>query len=198
MGTKAYFAYARHAIVAALQELGARPNDIIAIPELICRDVLASFHHVGVRPVFYPVDRQLQPVWFERIDKPRFVLMVNYFGFPQDINSFRSLWPSAQIVEDNAHGFLSRDPFGNELGTRTAAGVTSCRKTLRIPDGAWLHTERISSDSKDLGYEDRKLPLSFAIRSLASRLERATGIPINFGLRTAGSTTHDGINAPEV
>jgi hypothetical protein len=42
------------------------------------------------------------------------------------------------VIEDNAHGYLSRDEAGQWLGCRTDLGVFSLRKTLRIPDGAVL------------------------------------------------------------
>lgn len=184
MPLTATFAYARHALVAALRHLGARPGDVVALPEFICRDVLASLHHVGVRPHYYPIGRDLRPL-DSSIDKTtRFVLMVNYFGFPQNVSEFRMKWPNAQIIEDNAHGYLGRDEFGIDLGSRTEAGITSCRKTIMLPDGALL---RIASDGDQLisdTIDARTPPLSFRIRSLSSRLERASDIPINFALRT--------------
>lgn len=183
MPAKQYFAYARHALVAALHELGARPGDSIAVPELICRDVLASFHHVGVRPSFFEVGRDLQPSRPTAGDEAQFVLMVNYFGFAQSIEKIRAMWPTAQVIEDNAHGFLSRDEFGRELGTRTEAGLTSCRKTLRIPDGAWLYTAKDENDSVVEESEHRTTSANFRMRLIASELERQTGIPINTALR---------------
>lgn len=185
MSNTTRFAYARHALVAALEHLGAQTGDLVEVPEFICRDVLASLHKVGVRPRFYPVGRNLRPLGSKVDTSSRFVLMVNYFGFPQDVNAFRLRWPNAKIIEDNAHGFLSRDHSGIELGTRTEAGITSCRKTILLPDGAFLHTpsQFDSDDTNDL--ERRPVPLGFVIRSSASRCERATGIPINSALRRA-------------
>ena len=183
MPAKRYFAYARHALVAALNELGARPGDSIAVPELICRDVLASFHHVGVSPSFYEVNRDLQPVGPPTSDEARFVLMVNYFGFAQNIEKIQAMWPTAQIIEDNAHGFLSRDEVGRELGTRTEAGFTSCRKTLRIPDGAWLYTARGEEHVVVEESENRYISTTYRMRMVASEVERKTHLPINTALR---------------
>lgn len=183
MPVRRYFAYARHALVAALNELGARPGDSIAVPELICRDVLASFHHVGVSPSFYKVNRDLQPVGPPPSDEVRFVLMVNYFGFAQNIEKIQAMWPTAQIIEDNAHGFLSHDEVGRELGTRTEAGLTSCRKTLRIPDGAWLYTATGENDAGVEESENRTTSANFRMRMVASEVERKTGLPINTALR---------------
>ena len=178
------FAYARHALVAALRHLDARPGDLVAIPEFICRDILASLRHVGVLPRFYPVGRDLRPLDSSIDESIHFVLMVNYFGFPQNVSEFRSKWPNAQIIEDNAHGYLSRDEDGMELGTRTEAGITSCRKTILLPDGAILHTASPSDSRVNSVVESRNLSLGFIIRATSSRLERTTGIPFNYVLRT--------------
>lgn len=177
------FAYARHALVAALQHLGARSGDLVAIPEFICRDVLASLHHVGAQPHFYPVGRDLRPLTSSIDESTRFVLMVNYFGFAQNVSEFRLIWPNAQIIEDNAHGYLSRDETGMDLGTRTEAGITSCRKTFLLPDGAVLHTASQPEHQFLSVVDSRNPPLSFTVHALATRFERATGIPFNFALR---------------
>jgi hypothetical protein len=184
MTNRQYFAFARHALVGALRELNARSGDSIAVPELICRDVLASFHHVGVKPAFYPVARDLTPTADASDKEATFVLMVNYFGFPQKVETFRTLWPNSPIVEDNAHGFLSRSPSNQELGTRTEAGITSCRKTLRIPDGAWMYSAKGSATSDHSMVVDRPTPLGFTTRTMAARIERSTGLPVNTALRT--------------
>lgn len=184
MSSNVRFAYARHALVAAFRHLGARPGDVVAIPEFICRDVLASLHHVDVRPHYYPVGRDLRPLNSSIEESIPFVLMVNYFGFPQNIDEFRLKWPNAQIIEDNAHGYLSRDEHGLELGTRTEAGVTSCRKTILSPDGAILYTLSQFDTEDDFTIDSRRPSLGFIARASASRLERATGVPVNFVLRS--------------
>jgi hypothetical protein len=68
------------------------------------------------------------------------VLAVNYFGFPQDLRPFQAYAERtcAVVIEDNAHGYLSRDQAGQWLGCRTGLGIFSLRKTLRIPDGGAL------------------------------------------------------------
>ena len=184
MSNNVNFAYARHALVAALRHLNARQGDFVAIPEFICRDILASLHHIGVLPRFYPVGRDLRPLDSSIEESIHFVLMVNYFGFPQSVSEFRSKWPNAQIIEDNAHGYLSRDENGIELGTRTEAGITSCRKTILAPDGAILHISSRSDNHLNDVVESRNPRIGFTIRATSSRLERSTGIPVNYVLRT--------------
>lgn len=138
-----YFSLARHALVAALTAEGIGHGDAVLLPEFICRDVLAALHAVGAHAVWYPVAGNLAPAtppgdW----PAARAVLAVNYFGYAQDLRPFRdyAARTGAVLIEDNAHGFLSRDETGAWLGTRGDYGLFSFRKTLPIPDGAALVT----------------------------------------------------------
>ena len=138
-----YFSLARHALVAALAAESIGSGDAVLLPEFICRDVLAALNSVGARAVWYPVTDNLVPAtppgdW----PAARAVLAVNYFGFPPDLKPFQAYAArtNALLIEDNAHGFLSRDETGAWLGTRADYGIFSFRKTLPIPDGAALVT----------------------------------------------------------
>lgn len=132
---------ARYALIEAFALAGVRRGSRILLPEYICRDVLACLHQLGALPCWFPVDTDLTPAtppsdW----PKADVVLAVNYFGFPQDLRPFHSFAQrtGAVVIEDNAHGYLSRDENGQWLGCRTSIGIFSLRKTLRIPDGAAL------------------------------------------------------------
>lgn len=136
-----YFSLARHALTEALRVAGIGPGDAVLLPELLCRDVLASLSEVGATPRWYPVGEDLTPdgtpdAWPDA----RAVLAVDYFGFPQPLEPFRAYAQrtGALIIEDNAHGFLSRDEAGRWLGTRGHLGIFSLRKTLPLADGAAL------------------------------------------------------------
>src|SRR5581483_6103533 len=127
--------------VEALRAARIKGGDAVLLPEFICRDVLASLHAVGADAVWYPVSSDLLPAsspatW----PQARALLAVNYFGFPQDFEPFRAYAArtGAVLIEDNAHGFLSRDQTGRWLGTRGCAGLFSIRKSLPVPDGAAL------------------------------------------------------------
>lgn len=140
-GRVRYYSLARHALIEALRLAGVREGSRVLLPEYLCRDLLAPLHLLGALPCWYEVGPELTPAK-AAADWPEadVVLAVNYFGFPQDLRPF---WAYAQrtsavIIEDNAHGYLSRDRDGQWLGCRTGLGVFSLRKTLRIPDGAAL------------------------------------------------------------
>ena len=178
MATKAYFAFARHALVSGLRHIGIQPGDEIGVPEVICRDVLSSIHAVGAIPRFFPVDEELRPAGCGSAIRARAVLMVNYFGFPQKISDFTSLWPSATLIEDNAHGFLSEDSNGLLLGSRTEVGITSFRKTIRVPNGAFLSTRVDLDPAHQVPLSKERLDAGFRLRSLFATLERQTNLPL--------------------
>lgn len=111
------------------------------VPGLICRDVLAPINLLGATPAFYPVTPQLcTNLGHGDVGLAKAVMAVNYFGFPQDLETFRRYCTrtGAALIEDNAHGFLSRDDKGRLLGSRGDAGVFSFRKTIAVPDGGAL------------------------------------------------------------
>ena len=66
--------------------------------------------------------------------------MIDYFGFSQDSRPFEEYKKKyiSIIIEDNAHGFLSKDKHGVLLGTRGDIGLLSNRKTIFLPNGGAL------------------------------------------------------------
>jgi hypothetical protein len=192
MTTTRYFALARHALVEALRAINIQPGDAVAIPALICRDLLASLSTVGARPVFYHVDEQFRLMAIPDDKEIRAVIAVNYFGFAQDLAPFIQFCSSrnATLIEDNAHGYLSADETGQQLGTRSAFGMTSIRKTIRIPDGGMLSI----NDHRFIEQIHDQLPVTndpiyaFRIRRFSAIVERRFHIPILRTLRAISRT----------
>lgn len=145
------YSLGRWALAEALRLARAQGQDVL-VPEFICREVLSALAAAGARPVFYPVGRDLAPS-SDPDDWPRAaaVLCVDYFGFPQNLAPFERYARRTQaiLIEDNAHGLLSRDEKGRALGTRAALGVLSLRKTLPLADGGALlvNEERLWSQA---------------------------------------------------
>ena len=178
-----YYAYARQALVEALRLANVVAGDEVLVPALICKDVLSSIHTVGAKPVFYQVDKTLAPISLPHTPATRAVIAVNYFGFPQDLEAFFDYCNkfSVKLIEDNAHGYLSANGDGVLLGNRAPLGITSIRKTIRIPDGARLHV----SDSQlskllphQLSFNKKPLGARYFLQSRFSRVERLTGLPL--------------------
>ncbi len=180
MTTLRYFSLGRHAMRVALIHADVKPGDKVMIPGFICRDLLAAINSLGALPIFYDVDRELKPIHLDTSVKPKAIIAVNYFGFEQDLRPFEkfSEQTSAQIIEDNAHGFLSRDKNNRLLGQRTKFGITSFRKTIQVVDGATLATT-LSED--DIPEQLKFLEHSFKIRSKLLRafsfIENKTKLP---------------------
>ena len=136
-----FYSLARWALVDALRACGVGSGDHVLVPGLICRELLASISLLGATAGFYPVSRQLSAEFSaDGLSQAKAVIAVNYFGFPQDLKSFRSYCrrTGAALIEDNAHGLLSRDEDGKLLGSRADAGLFSFRKTIAVPDGGAL------------------------------------------------------------
>ena len=177
-----YYRLGRHALLFGLRLLRIQPGDVVLLPAFICRDLLAPIHAVGAIPIFYAVDRQLRPVDFPIAKNVRAVLAVNYFGFPQNLEPFRSycLHHDAALIEDNAHGFLSQDSTGTSLGERGDLGIFSLRKTFLLPDGAALSVNKPDWQSRletQLPCREEFLPLGYWARHELSKLQRRTGLP---------------------
>ena len=136
-----YFSLARYALLEGLRILAANGKKRILIPSYICRDLLAPINILGFDINWYHLKPDLTSILPPQLwPKADIVIAINYFGFPQDLSPFNiyASENSAIIIEDNAHGFLSRDINGRLLGTRTDLGIFSFRKTFRMSDGAAL------------------------------------------------------------
>lgn len=170
-----YFSYARHALVAGLRCIGVEEGDKILLPSFICRDLLSSIHAVNAVPIYYDVDKKL-----ELSQKPddlpncKAIIAVNYFGFPQKLNSFKKycIRTDAVLIEDNAHGLFGRDEDGSLLGCRGDIGIFSLRKTISTPNGAALVVTNSKYTSKlesQIEFK-RTLRLSFISKNILRSL----------------------------
>jgi hypothetical protein len=181
-----HFSLGRHAFLAALKVLNIGRGDVVLIPAFICRDLLAATYAVGAEVLWYAVDEQLTPVSLPFDPKIKAVLSVNYFGFPQSLKVFRDYCDQsgAAFIEDNAHGFLSRDERGSLLGSRGDLGLLSLHKTFPLPDGAVL----ICNLGQLLGRLPPALPciqtsvsLGFVLKSFLGRIQNSTGLNLRTG-----------------
>ena len=86
----------------------------------------------------------------------------------------------ATLIEDNAHGFLSKDTSGVLLGTRADLGITSIRKTFRLVNGAALYfsgVEYSSLAAEQLEFQNDAAPKGFLLRKVSAQIQRSTKIP---------------------
>ena len=178
-----YYSLARQALVEALLLGGVSDGDRVLVPELICKDVVASIHTVKATPIFYQVDELLAPINLHADESIKAIIAVNYFGFPQNLEAFKREGQrfGAVLIEDNAHGFLSSDTSNSPLGSRGDLGIISIRKSLRIPDGAQLlvnDKQLLINIPQQIPYVRSPLGLRFTAQRLALNVQRITRLPL--------------------
>jgi perosamine synthetase len=138
------FAYARTALKHGLSALGFKSGDCLLVPELICDSAIEPLRDIGITLRYYPVTEKLEPDWsaIDRsfIDTTKGFLIINYFGQPQDIPACIEFCHNNKmlLIEDNAHGYGGT--YNRQLlGTFGDIGITSLRKSLPVPYGAFLY-----------------------------------------------------------
>ncbi len=147
-----FYPYARQAFFEVIKTLKIKN---IYLPSFICRDMLAPLNILKIKYTFYEVNEKLEPI-IKNI-KCDAILMVDYFGFSQDIKPFLKYKKKYKslIIEDNAHGFLSRDKNSELLGTREDIGLLSIRKTFFLPNGGALLVNNLNLKKKH--FENSKI-----------------------------------------
>jgi dTDP-4-amino-4,6-dideoxygalactose transaminase len=134
----------RSAMRSLLSHLASSGVGQILLPSYLCPAVLQPVKEVGLSYKFYRVDSELQIDVGNLSDclreRPAAVILIHYFGFPASEaiwRLFASLTPPPIVVEDCAQALLTKvdDAW---LGRRGDYGMTSLRKWLPVPDGAWL------------------------------------------------------------
>jgi len=206
-----YYSLARYALREALKLLKIKKGDIVALPEFVCRDLIAAISSIGAITVFYPVDKSLNLLSVPKeLYDAKVIVAVNYFGFPQDLTKFKEVVDksNAILIEDNAHGFLSRDLSGNILGTRAPLSIFSLRKTVSLLNGAALVMNDSALSEKlpkqeNLDFSD--IPFKIKIKKLLRRLVPFIGVsPCRFmttvtrlvrKIRTGSETPIPAVNA---
>lgn len=138
------FAHARTALKFGLLKSGIASGDKVLLPDYVCDVVVHPLEQLGIVPVFYPVTDQLVPDWMALDSLSaqfscKALVMVHYFGQPQDIVEFRDFAGEhgLLLVEDNAHGhggFYEGQP----LGTFGDIGISSPRKIIDTASGGML------------------------------------------------------------
>lgn len=175
-----FYSYGRRALVEALRIAGVTKGSTVALPALICRELLSAIHASGGVPSFYPVGKDLNLASASGLPVCTAVVAVNYFGFPQELAPFQEHCRrmGAVLIEDNAHGLFSRDSAGALLGLRGDLGLFSLRKTLPIPNGAALVVnarEHVSSLGQQPPFDARLPPLTFLLKQSVRRITPVVG-----------------------
>lgn len=184
-----WYSLARHAMVEALRLVRPAGGGTVLLPTFICRDVVGAVRAAGMREAWYEVTDDLLPAGLPDA-RHDVVVAVNYFGIAQDLAPFGA-WArghGAVVLEDNAHGWLSRDASGAVLGERAAIGVTSVRKTIPSPDGALLCVTDPGL-ARGLGVAPTPrggaTPAGWRVRRAAGAAQRTTRLPVFDAMQAA-------------
>jgi hypothetical protein len=146
---QAYFSHGRTALKYGLNSINLVKKSKILVPDYICEIVNIAIKHSGYEVVSYPLKDNLQPNWkiLNKINLKGVsaILMVHYFGFPQNISIFKKFCKKNKLylIEDNAHGF-SGTVKKKLLGTFGDVGFSSIRKNINIPYGGILYSQNIN------------------------------------------------------
>ena len=139
------FAHARTAFWYGLQQLPMELGQTVLVPDYICEVTLHPLEDLGIQPVFYPVDDHFAPDWealetLQSSKSARALLLVHYFGQPQDIERARDFCDQHQLwlLADNAHGYGGK-LNGIPLESMSDLGFGSPRKLLRSSSGGILY-----------------------------------------------------------
>lgn len=135
----AYLASGRDALHWIILSLGLQPGSRILLPSYLCEEVVAPFLSHDFAVDFYGITEDLR---VDAVDlgnrlsaETRAVVYIHYFGFPTEFPKklVASMAPSAVVIEDASHSFLSRFDGGQVRGD---VWFASYRKMLPLPDGA--------------------------------------------------------------
>ena len=140
-----FVANARTALKLALAQISGDRGNGVLLPDFACDVLLHPIVQMGWRPLFYSVTDELIPNWdalgaIAARSRARALIMVHYFGQPQDVQQFISFCSRHELVliDNNAHGhggFLD----GRPLGSLGDIGISSPRKLLGALSGGVLH-----------------------------------------------------------
>jgi hypothetical protein len=118
----------------------------IYLPFYICEVILEPINKLDIEFDYYQIDANLDPVFASTLKEDEVLLYVNYFGVKKKTVE-KLAGEFKNLIIDNTHDF-----FGSPLnGIDTFYSV---RKFFGVPDGAYLYTKNILSDTfeQDFSY----------------------------------------------
>ncbi len=140
---KFFFVSGRVALYYGLKSIGFKKEDEVLLPSIICEEALIPFRELNINFRFYKVNEDLFPIWEDikkkKLKKVKAILMIHYFGFPNDVNGFLKFKKIFKkiIIEDYSHGLDGK--FQNlSLGKIGNISILSPRKILPINSGGIL------------------------------------------------------------
>jgi perosamine synthetase len=143
-GTAAMALALRHARIGA--------SDEVLLPAFLCRSMVEPVLELGAIPVYYKIHPDtsvdVRDITAKRGSRTRAVVVVHYFGFPQDMVPLRTLCDrfGLTLVEDCAHAFFG-EIAGRPVGWYGDYAIASVRKFFPVSDGGYLISSHHALDT---------------------------------------------------
>ena len=140
-----HFSYSRVAILLSILNEEIDENLSILIPDYICESVPNYLNRNNINLINYKIKKNLRIDWDDLNQKLnykcKFLVIVNYFGFPLDLNQAIEFADKNNLIliEDSTHchgGIFE----GKYLGTFGKYSVTSPRKHIPLKYGGILNS----------------------------------------------------------
>lgn len=169
-----YLTSGRSAIGLALKALNIQAGDEILIPAYHCTSMVEPTIWLDAKPVFFKIhgNTKINLSHIKQLitKKTRAIIVVNYFGFLQDMEPIRKICDehSIGLIEDCAHSFFGGTPQ-QPIGALSDYVIASSLKFFPIFDGGGLCSNRNSLKM----FVTKRAGLAFEIKSLINNLERA-------------------------
>jgi hypothetical protein len=121
-----HFSRGRYALFEAYKRV-TRGEGLVFLPSYHCRTMVDPAIELGLRVIFYPIDKNLSPdfiqleLLFQSEQRsqnaiPKVMVMPDYFGFIQPMQDIRSIcdFYRVKLIEDRSHALLSNTMKPNE------------------------------------------------------------------------------------
>ena len=134
----------RPALAYGVRALGLPAGATVLCPDFVCETLTRPLEAAGLRVRFHPLGEDLAPDWpaldRERPGSAAALVMVHYFGVPQDAPRYRAYCDQRgwRLIEDNAHGHGAL-VGSREAGTFGDVGIASPYKSFPIRNGGLLY-----------------------------------------------------------
>ena len=181
--TVLFLSSARAAAFHAVRHFGLRAPDRVLVPSYHCGVEVEAILRAGAAAEYYPIGRdmyaQVEALSRAMRGHVKALLLVHYWGFPQDVREIAGLCRERGIVliEDCAHALLSNDG-SIPLGTAGEAALFSLPKTLSVPDGGILRLKGRAPAPSHLAGAANWVASKAGIRSVLERQQIASRMPV--------------------
>jgi len=131
---KFFFSHGRTAFKYGLIYLDIKKNDKIMLPEYICDVLLDPLNDLGIKPLFYKINKDFTINWKSLKKKynnsVKSLVVINYFGFEEDKKKIKLFCKKKKLflIEDDCH---SLNVNKNKINQNADIVFSSFRKILK-------------------------------------------------------------------